>query len=201
MRDQDLATLLENLPIRSGHFQLESGYHANLWLSLDALFIDPGAFAPLVDALADRLAQHDPTAICGPLVGGAFLAQALATKMGVEFLFTRPRTMKATDQLFAAEYELPMPLQQRLGLKHARVAVVDDAISAGSSVRATCTALRAVGAESVVIGTLITLGHIGATYFRSIGLPVERLAHRDFEMWESAQCRLCRAGEPLERPV
>jgi hypothetical protein len=33
-------------PVREGPFLLESGYHANLWLDLDALFINPCALAP-----------------------------------------------------------------------------------------------------------------------------------------------------------
>ena len=72
--------VLDALPARRGHFALESGYHTDLWLTLDALFVDPVAIAPLVAALAGRLRAHAPTAVCGPLLGGAFLAQAIAAR-------------------------------------------------------------------------------------------------------------------------
>ena len=33
--------ILERLRAREDHFCLESGYHTNLWLTLDALFVSP----------------------------------------------------------------------------------------------------------------------------------------------------------------
>src|SRR5918994_1280248 len=32
--------ILSQLPSGDGHFLLESGYHSNLWVTLDALFVD-----------------------------------------------------------------------------------------------------------------------------------------------------------------
>ncbi|HET6262862.1 MAG TPA: orotate phosphoribosyltransferase, partial [Chloroflexia bacterium] len=70
--------LLELLSAREGHFRLESGYHGGLWLDLDPLFVMPGRIQPFVETFAERLKRHDVEAVCGPLVGGAFLAQAVA---------------------------------------------------------------------------------------------------------------------------
>jgi orotate phosphoribosyltransferase len=78
--------LLDSLPIRCGHFLLESGYHTDLWSELDALFLTPGALALHVERLAALLRPSAVSAICGPLLGGAFLAQALATHLGVRFI-------------------------------------------------------------------------------------------------------------------
>src|SRR5258706_2507404 len=127
--------VLTALPARSGHFLLESGYHTDLWLTLDALFVDPHAIAPLVAALADKLRPHAVTAICGPLLGGAFLAQALAETMRTRVYYTEPARGYATSSLFTAAYRLPT--EQRRRIRGERVAVVDDLISVGSSTRAT----------------------------------------------------------------
>ncbi len=70
-------------------------------------------------------------------------------------------------------------LRHRLQSKAARVAVVDDAISAGSSVRATCMALKAAGAQVVAVGALIILGNVGTSHLEAMRLPVERLTHQD----------------------
>jgi orotate phosphoribosyltransferase len=193
--------LLSALPARAGHFRLESGYHTDLWLTLDALFVEPAAIAPLVDALAAKLGAHAPTAICGSLLGGAFLAQALAIVMGTRFYFSEPATAErpAPSGLFAAGYRLPPTLAERI--RGERLAVVDDVISAGSSARATVRAVAAAGAETAVVGALMTLGGAGLAHFAAEGIPLETLERRPFNVWPPGQCPLCRGGQPLEDPL
>jgi orotate phosphoribosyltransferase len=43
---------------RAGHFDLGTGYHGDLWLDLDALFLRPARLRPYVDWLAERLRGH-----------------------------------------------------------------------------------------------------------------------------------------------
>lgn len=96
--------LLKELPARPGHFLLESGCHADQWFGLDALFVSPREIAPLVTALAARLRPHGASAVCGPLLGGAFLAQALATGLGTDFFYSEPAGRRSGTGLFTAEY-------------------------------------------------------------------------------------------------
>ena len=190
--------VLDGLPARRGHFLLESGYHTDLWLTLDGMFVDTRALAPLVADLAARLRPHAPTAVCGPLLGGAFLAQAVATVLGVAFYFTEPDPTPADPGLFRAKYRLPAELIRRVG--GARVAVVDDVISAGSSVRATTDALSAAGASVVAVGALLVLGDAADKHFAERGVPVEAVGRADFSLWKPDECPLCRDGVPLEDP-
>jgi orotate phosphoribosyltransferase len=189
--------LLSALPAREGHFVMESGYHTNLWFALDALFVDPYALAPLITTLAGRLRPYGVSGICGPLVGGAFVAQALAMELGVAFYFSEPVPLEPAAGLFRARYRLPDGLQS--SIRGATVALVDDMISAGSSVRATAGAIDAAGAAVAVVGTLLTLGSIGLDHFAQMGIPVETLGRGDFEMWAPESCPLCRTDVPLER--
>lgn len=183
---------------RNGHFLLESGYHADTWFNLDALFIDPAAVASQVGALTALIRPHDVTAICGPLLGGAFLAQALAAAMGVRFYYCEKAGNDSSSALYAARYRLPAGL-----LPHAskeRFAVVDDVISAGSSVRAVVTELEAAGATTVAVGSLLILGTKATDYFASMNIPVVTLDRRAFQTWLAAECPLCQSGVPLENP-
>ena len=191
--------MLDTLPVRRGHFALESGLHTDRWFILDGLFVEPEAVAPRIDHLADLLRPHAPSAVCGPLLGGAFLAQALAMRMGVRFYFTELASSGGSDEMFAAKYRLPLALQRRA--VEERIAVVDDVISAGSSVRATVAALHAVRAEVVAIGTLELLGTEAAAHFESQSLPLVAVARRAFDLWTPAECPLCRKGISLEAPT
>jgi orotate phosphoribosyltransferase len=182
---------------RSGHFVLESGYHAGLWLDLDSLFASPRGIAPFVERLATRLRAYEPHMVCGPLLGGALLAQALATVLGVEFCFTQPAPASSASGLFRARYLLPPAFQGRARAR--RVALVDDVMSAGSSLRATGEELRSYGAIPVAVGALMILGDVGERHFTETqGLPVEAVVRDELEVWVPSDCPLCARGVPLE---
>jgi len=189
-----------SLPVHSGHFLLESGYHADQWIDLERLFVDPPKTEAMIAELADRLRPHRCSAVCGPLTGGAFLAQRLAMMMGASFYYAEPLPAAAKAALFAAEYQLPAGVRNRV--RGARVAVVDDVISAGSSVRATMAALSRAAASTVVVGSLLTLGDVGVAHLAERGVPLETLERRSFTAWKPDDCPLCASGVPLdaERP-
>jgi orotate phosphoribosyltransferase len=190
---------LQSLPARRGHFLLESGYHTDLWFNLDALFLAPHDLAPQIAALSVLLRPYSISAVCGPLLGGAFLAHAIASHMGLRFYYTQQVPAKTGGGLFAVEYQLPPELRRQVG--NERIAIVDDVVSAGSSVRATAEDLIAAGAQTVVVGTLLVLGNQAVDYFSALGIPLVALARQHFNLWAPAECPLCRAGVSLENPV
>jgi orotate phosphoribosyltransferase len=181
---------------RRGHFRLESGHHSRLWLDLDALFVDAAAVVPFVAALAESLRKHDVDVVCGPLLGGAFLAQLVAQALRAEFAYTERMEPERDRGLFEVRYRLPGALRTRI--RGQRVAMVDDVMSAGSALRGTYAELLAHGAVPVVAGALLVLGDVGATFFRQRGVPVEAAARDAFELWAPAECPLCVAGIPLD---
>jgi len=192
-----MATFLDLAHARKGHFQMESGLHCGLWFDLDIAFADPKALDPFVTQLAHLLKRHDVEAVCGPLTGGAFLAQLLARQLHCECYFTAPASV-AVEGEFKARYTLPRATGHRLLGK--RVALVDDVMSAGSSLRATLTELEAHGAIPVVIGALHVLGSAGASFFTERGLRIEAAGRGAFDAWRPSECPLCAANVPFENP-
>ena len=191
------ATFLELVSARQGHFQLESGHHGALWLDLDGLFVEPHRIEPLVARLSAALRAHDVASVCGPLVGGAFLAQSVATALGAEFSFTERIPAAGSDGMYRARYRLPPALARRVQGK--RIAIVDDVMSAGSAARGTYAELQACGAQVVVVGALLVLGSAGVEFFANHGVAVEAVARGPYQLWEPAGCPLCAAGAPLEK--
>ncbi len=190
--------LLNLLSARKGHFRLESGYHGGLWLDLDPLFVMPGRIQPFVEALAARLKGHGIEAVCGPLVGGAFLAQAVASMLDVEFYYAERFVPAVRDAgaLYPVEYRIPGGVGGMVRGK--AVAVVDDAISAGSAVRGTLAALEANGAKTVAMGALLVLGAQAEHFCRERGLALEYIAQLPYEVWLPAECPICASGVTLE---
>jgi orotate phosphoribosyltransferase len=196
MSETTAAAFLKLVAARRGHFRLESGHHGALWLDLDALFAEPRRVAPFVTALVNRLRPYDVSGVCGPLQGGAFLAQLTAQALDVEFSFTERATSRDTGALYQARYLLPPALASRT--RNKRIAIVDDVMSAGSALRGTFTELRAHGATPVVAGALLVLGSAGDAYFAEQQVAVEAVTRGEYELWRPTDCPLCTAGVTLE---
>ncbi|MEO7411888.1 MAG: orotate phosphoribosyltransferase [Opitutaceae bacterium] len=181
---------------RRGHFQMESGYHSARWFDLDRLFMEPGRIAPHVAALAAGLAQHRVEAVCGAMTGGAKLAELIAARLGVPAFFAERFEPSQPAGFFPVRYEIPAG--SRAALCGKSVAIVDDAISAGSAVRATYADVLACGAIPVAIGALFAFGENAKAFARSVGVPLETIVQLDFEMWPPVDCPLCRMRVNLE---
>lgn len=192
------SNVLDLLPIRRGHFGFESGYHGEIWLDLDLLFASPRRIAPLAHELADRLSGHDVEAVVGPLVGGAFLAQMIAAKLEAEFAYAEPQPAAAEGRLYPVAYRLPNTLAPLL--KDKRVAIVDDAINAGSALRGTFHALVAAGAKPAVAGALIVLSDTARPFLAANGLVLEELVTLEAPLWAPEVCPLCTRRVPLDSP-
>ena len=176
---------------------MESGYHSALWLDLVPLFADVHRIAPFVGRLAAELRPLRADAVCGPLTGGAFLAQLLAHELGVEFWLTERIVPTDSQGMYQVRYALPTSLAARA--KARRVAIVDDVMSAGSALRGTLAALDAHGATTVAAGALLILGDVGASLFTERGIPVIAVAREAYSSWLPAHCPLCAEGVPLEQ--
>ncbi|HEV2012599.1 MAG TPA: phosphoribosyltransferase family protein [Candidatus Dormibacteraeota bacterium] len=192
-----MAELLSLVATKHGHFRLESGYHADVWLELDQLFVRPTALKPLIAELAGRVAIHGVDVVCGPLTGGAFLADLMAVELGVDFAFSE-RTVSDRTGLFPVDYRIKPAL--RAAIKGRRVAVVDDAISMGSAVRATAADLEVCEATPVVIAALLVMGPAGPEFAAAKQLPLERLADLATRIWLPSECQLCASGIPVADP-
>ncbi len=197
MHEPHAETVLDLVQGRRGHFALESGHHGALWLDLDPLFADPRRLRPCIDTFVAALRPHAVDAVCGPLLGGAFLAQLVAQALDVEFWFTEREMPAELTGLYQARYRLSSALSARA--RGVRVAIVDDVMSAGSALRGTFDEVMSQGAVPVVAGALLVLGSTGAGYFAEQGIAVEAVAREDYELWAPDRCPLCAAGVPLER--
>jgi len=191
----DLNSLLS---ARRGHYLLESGLHADMWLDLDTLFAHPVRLRPIAQALALRLATHDVEAVCGPAIGGAFVAQIIALELDLEFFHAERTVSSAPGTMFGAKYRVPNRTRGWLGGK--RIAIVDDVINAGSAVRATHADLLDCGAKPVALGALLVLGYAAPTFAASAGMALESIAHLPSHIWAPADCPLCVANVALEVP-
>ncbi|MGD9098910.1 MAG: phosphoribosyltransferase family protein [Anaerolineae bacterium] len=184
-------TLREAVAASWGHFRYESGHHGDLWLDLEALFLDARRTHGWAAALAQRAAVCRPEFVCGPLTGGAFVAHSLAAELGAGFVFAE-RFVPAKGEV---RYRVPQSLRE--AVRGRRVLLVDDVVNAGAALRSTLADLSDCAAELAGLGSLITLGEAASQIAEQRGVPLFALASLERGMWEPGECLLCRSGMPL----
>ena len=175
-----------------GHFDLGTGYHGDVWLDLDALLLRPARLRPYVGWLAERLREHRVDAVCGPLEGGAFLAYAVADLLSVAFLAGYRSPAVRPGQVTG--YRLP-PVPGGIG--GWRVAVVDDAVNAGTAVAACLDQARRRGAVPVAVAAVLALGQASEIVPASMGVPFYAAGTVPSQAWPAGRCPLCADGIPL----
>ena len=181
---------------RHGHFKLESGHHADLWLDLESLSLNSREIRAFPERLAARLKKYQVDVVCGPQVEGAFLALLVSLELGCQFTYAGRVDDTTRDGLFAGQSRLPKSLQPIVSGK--RIALVNDVITAGSAVRGTFFDLCEPGAEAVAIGTLLALGDSITEFAAKHGVALELLERMPHNLWQPAECPLCAAGIALE---
>ena len=185
------ADLLDAVAASRGHFRYESGHHGDLWLDLDGLFVDTRRLRGWARSLAEQAAPTRPEIVCGPLTGGAFVAQSLAEELGAGFVFAE----RSTSAAGAVSYRIPDAL--RGAVRGRRVLLVDDAVNAGSALLATLADLRECSAEVAAFASLLALGDAASRIEAAHDLPFFTLASLDRRMWSPEECPLCVSGAPL----
>lgn len=173
-----------------GHFVYESGHHGDLWLDLDRLLVDARRVRVWAAELARRAAPCQPEVVCGPLTGGAFVAQTVAAELGAGFVFAERHAASGP-----VRYRIPEPLREPV--RGRRLLLVDDAVNAGSALLGTLADARACGAHLAGFASLLALGDVAAEIAAREGAPFFTLASLERKLWPPAACPLCAAGTPV----
>jgi orotate phosphoribosyltransferase len=179
---------------RRGHFDLGTGYHGDVWLDLDALFRKPALLRPHIRWLAGQLSGHHADAVCGPMEGGAFLALALADILDVAFLPAVRSPAPAPPPRDAPGYALP---RVPGGIGGWRVVVADDAVNAGTAVKACADLIRDRGAVPVAVAALLSLGPASGAVARGLSVPFHAAGSIASQAWPVGECALCAKGVSL----
>lgn len=186
LEDSDYITriLSSESALLEGHFQLTSGKHSSKYIEKIRVFQNPEATHNLCKRLASRLQEYDFDCIVGPAYGGIVLAFETAYLMGKSFIFTQ---RKDGEMSIRSGFDLS---------KIKRVAIIEDILSTGGSVKEVISCLQNKGLEIAVIGVLVDRSG-GAVEFSS---PLESLLCLDIPAFEADACELCQAGVPLNKP-
>lgn len=172
--------------VLEGHFLLTSGRHSPAYWEKFQVLQWPQHTELLCRALADHYRSANVEVVVGPTTGGILLAYEVARQLGVRGIFVendpeRPghRALRRGFQVRQAE----------------RVLIVDDVLTAGTSIREVLEALAPFQPAIVGIGVLID-----RSQGQDFGMPLHALLHLSIPSYAPADCPLCAEGQPLVKP-
>jgi orotate phosphoribosyltransferase len=169
-----------------GHFLLKSGRHAGRYLEKFLVLQHPRYGVELCRRLAEALAPHRPTLVVGPTTGGVLLSFETARQLGGE-----------VRAAFAEPIEGGRALRRGWAVaSDERVAIVDDILTTGASLRETVEAVRGAGVEPIAAAVLVDR----STEPVELGFPLHALGRIEIPSWAPDACPLCAEGVPLRKP-
>ena len=137
MNRDDLARALRDAAYLEGDFVLRSGRRSTYYLDKYRFETRPEVLAPLGEALADAVHEHEPDAdrLAGPELGAVALAAAASLESGLPFLIVRKAAKDyGTANLLEGGYE-----------EGECVCLIEDVVTSGGAAIEAVKALRAAG--------------------------------------------------------
>ncbi len=170
-----------------GHFLLTSGRHSGAYLEKFQVLQWPQHTERLCRALADHFRPSNVEVVIGPTTGGVLLAYEVARQLGTRGIFVENDPDRPGHRALRRGFHL------RPG---ERVLIVDDILTAGTSIRETLEAVTPFQPEIVGIGLLVDRSQGQADF----DYPLHALLHLSIPNYAPADCPLCTAGQPLVKP-
>lgn len=140
----DLIALLESCgAVLRGHFRLASGRHSDVYVEKFRILERPPVLEAAVAVIIGNLGEVKPTLVVGPSTGGMIVAYEAARQLGLTAAYVElvegKRTLRRNGHI----------------APDARVLLVDDVLTTGTSLVETAEVVHAAGATLVGVGVLI----------------------------------------------
>jgi orotate phosphoribosyltransferase len=182
-----------------GHFKLSSGNHSQFYLQSAKVLEDPKRAKLLADALAAQIKASGIAidTVCAPALGGLIAGFALAQALDVRYIF-------------AERVEGEMTIRRGFEVKPGeKVLICEDIITTGGSAMEAGAVVESLGGKVVAFAALANRGFCerqGSDVTRKPncklpeGMPFFALEDFAFEMYDPADCPLCKAGSEAIKP-
>lgn len=196
-----LQILTQTNALLSGHFVLTSGRHASGYINKDAIYPHIWAVKILCEEIASRLPGNIEV-VAAPAIGGVILSQWVSYDLNQRLSITLNQRQEVLSVY--AEKDITGNLVFRRGYdkpikEGTKVAVVEDVLTTGGSVKKVVEAVRNLGGHVLAVGAICNRGGTA----EDIGsVPcLFSLTNFNLQSWTQDECQLCAKGVPVNTDV
>ncbi|NDJ27175.1 orotate phosphoribosyltransferase [Campylobacter sp. MIT 19-121] len=183
-----------------GHFLLSSGKHSGFYLQSAKVLENPLLANKLCEELAAIIEEHglEFDSICSPALGGILAGYELARACKKRFIFTeRVNSVMTLRRGFEVK-------------KGEKFIICEDIITTGGSALESANIIQSLGGEVVGFAALANRGICKVKNLTNStrkdnaklpeNLPLFTLGNFEFEVYEAANCPLCKQGSTAIKP-
>lgn len=182
-----------------GHFKLSSGNHSRFYLQSAKVLEQPRTATMLATALAEQVkaSKIKIDTVCAPALGGLIAGYALAQALDVRYIF-------------AERVNGEMSIRRGFDVSPGeRVLICEDIITTGGSAMEAAAVVEQLGGKVVAFAALANRGFCareGSDVTRKPNcnlpenVPFFALDDFTFEMYDPAECPLCKEGSEAIKP-
>lgn len=183
-----------------GHFLLSSGKHSGFYLQSAKVLETPLLANKLCKELAAIIEEHELEfdSICSPALGGILAGYELARECKKRFIFTeRVNSVMTLRRGFEIE-------------KGEKLIICEDIITTGGSALESANIIQSLGGEVVGFAALANRGICKVKNLANStrkdnaklpeNLPLFALGNFEFEVYDAANCLLCKQGSTAIKP-
>lgn len=205
MGEQDILKIFEGMKavITNDHFVYKSGKHGSAYVNKEAIYPSTLKIYRICSEISEILKNSacDVEVIAAPTIGGVILGNNTAHHLNISKtdLFN-PGNFKEIFSVYAEEENGERIFKRGYDklIQGKRVAIVDDVVTTGGTVRKMIDAVRKFGGEVVAV---VVLCNRGGLTEKDLGVPFFALTNIPLEAWAEAECPLCVKGVPINTEV
>jgi orotate phosphoribosyltransferase len=184
MNEQNVLQIFKDSDaLLEGHFKLSSGKHSDIYYEKFMILKRPRLCERVCAALAEMFENDNVELVVGPTTGGIIIAYEVAKHLNVDSIYAEPGE-GGKGRIFKRGFHID---------EGTRVLIVDDVLTAGTSISEVITLVKSYNAKIVGIGEFLDRsgGKVKFDY------PLKPLATVTADAWEPESCPLCKKGIPI----
>jgi orotate phosphoribosyltransferase len=166
--------------ILSGHFELSSGRHSDLYVQKARILERPQETMELAREIASWYQAID--VVVAPAVGAIVLGFAVALSAGAR-------------SMFAEREEGRLRLRRGFALDQGeRALIVEDVVTTGGSAAEVYELIEGLGAQRLGVAALVDRSAAPLEF------PLRSILRLAADSWDPAECPFCLGGKPIDSP-
>lgn len=185
MREEEVISLFKDLGVlRKGHFKLSSGRHSDEYLQCAILQQYPNLNCIVMDEIANKVKQFNPTVIVGAAIGGILASYELA------------RLVNARS-IFAERVEGVLKFRRGFDIvSNDKIILIEDVITTAKTTLELVELVKEKGVEPVAITTIVDRREAPSEF----GYPFFSVVRMQIKTYLEEECPLCKEGIPIDEP-